>query len=200
MTVCSWSSNARLPSRKSKISQFSWGISRRHPPFLSSSFENLRVDREQWWLSQQNGCAREEIFLYLYNVGHFNVDFKSSYTLDNIAHLFRSPFIHCMVLLCVQYNVKLCCLFSGWFAKEANVANNKQRLANCVPQSQRRTGRLWMLRDRKWCQTCNLEGWRPRIQEHTISSLPIHGTTSQPVSFWAWAFIIFSTGTRWLTD
>ena len=28
------------------------------------------------------------------------------------------------VLLCVQHNVKLCCLFSSWFAKEANVANN----------------------------------------------------------------------------
>ena len=34
-------------------------------------------------------------------------------------------FIFCMVLLCMQYNVKLCCLFSDWFAKEANVANNK---------------------------------------------------------------------------
>ena len=56
------SSNARLPSRKSKISQLSCGISRRHSPFLSSSFKNLRVDREQWWRSQQNVCAREEIF------------------------------------------------------------------------------------------------------------------------------------------
>ena len=44
-------------------------------------------------------------------------------------------FIHCMVMLCVQYNVKLCCLFSGWFAKEANVANNKQRLANFMTQA-----------------------------------------------------------------
>jgi hypothetical protein len=47
---------------KSKISQLSCGISRRHTPFLSSSFENLRVDREQWWRFQQNGCAREEIY------------------------------------------------------------------------------------------------------------------------------------------
>ena len=28
------------------------------------------------------------------------------------------------VLLCVQYNVELCCVFSRWFAKEANVAHN----------------------------------------------------------------------------
>ena len=29
-----------------------------------------------------------------------------------------------LVLLCVQYKVKLCWLFSSWFAKEANVAND----------------------------------------------------------------------------
>ena len=32
--------------------------------------------------------------------------------------------MQCTILLCVQYNVKLCRLFSSWFAKEANVANN----------------------------------------------------------------------------
>ena len=83
---------------------------------------------------------RDFIFLYLYHVGHFNLDFKCSYItlLLYSGHQLR----HRMVLLCVQYNVKLCCLFSAWFAKEANVANNKQRLANFMPQSQRRTGTL----------------------------------------------------------
>ena len=47
-------------------------------------------------------------------------------------HCYFIPIInlHCTVLLYVQYIVKLCCLFSRWFAKEANVANNKQWLAN----------------------------------------------------------------------
>ena len=40
----------------------SCSISLRHVPFLSSSFGNLRVDREQGWPSQQNGCAREEFY------------------------------------------------------------------------------------------------------------------------------------------
>jgi hypothetical protein len=51
-------------------------------------------------------------------------------------------FIHDMVLLCVQYNVKSGRLFSGWCAKETNVVNNKQRLANFMIQSRRRTGTL----------------------------------------------------------
>ena len=80
--------------------------------------------------------------LYLYHVGNFNVDFKCSYTLDYTAILFRSPIcaLHGLAVLYVQYNVKLCCLFSSWFAKDANVANNKQRLANDM--TQRRTGTL----------------------------------------------------------
>ena len=32
--------------------------------------------------------------------------------------------MRCKVLLYVQYNVNLYCLFSSWFAKEVNVANN----------------------------------------------------------------------------
>ena len=32
--------------------------------------------------------------------------------------------------------IHLCCLFSGWFANEANVANNKQQLDNFMTQSQ----------------------------------------------------------------
>ena len=54
--------------------------------------------------------------------------------------------MHKLVWLYVQYNVKLCCLFSSWFAKEANVANNKQRLANDLTRSQRRTGTLSAMR------------------------------------------------------
>ena len=40
------------------------------------------------------------------------------------------PIWSCTFLLCEQYNVKLWCWFSSWFAKEANVSKNKQLLAN----------------------------------------------------------------------
>ena len=65
----------------------------------------------------------------------FNVNFKCSYTLTLLLYS-GHPFIHCMDFLCVQYNVKLVCLFSGWFDKEANIDNDKQ-LANFMTQSQR---------------------------------------------------------------
>jgi hypothetical protein len=79
--------------------------------------------------------------LYLNHVGHFNV----THTLDYFATLFRSPSnaLHGLA------DAKLCYLFSGWFAKEANVANNKQRLANFMTQSQRGTGTAQMFRGRK---------------------------------------------------
>ena len=95
-------------------------------------------------------------------------DYYFLYTLDYIAAILRSPIYTLHGLAVCSNNLKLCCLFSGWFAKEANVANNKQPLANFMTQSQRQTGMLWMLRDRNWRQTCNSEGWRPSIQEHTI--------------------------------
>ena len=41
--------------------------------------------------------------------------------------------MHCTVLLGVQYNMKLCCLFSSWFAKEANVANNTNDTMTVLP-------------------------------------------------------------------
>ena len=61
--------------------------------------------------------------------------------LNAITHLITlllysgRQFMHCMILPCVQYNVKSCCLFLSRFAKDANVANNKQRLANFMTQS-----------------------------------------------------------------
>ena len=58
-------------------------------------------------------------------------------------------FMYCTVLLCIQYIVELSCLFSSWFAKEANVNNNKQQLANLMTQVQL--------------------GWGPRSLDHTIS-------------------------------
>ena len=67
------------------------------------------------------GCACKMYFLYLYNVGRFNVDFKCLFTLDYIARLFGHQWMHSTVLLCVQYNVKLCRLFFK-LSKEANVA------------------------------------------------------------------------------
>ena len=50
-------------------------------------------------------------------------------TLNALTHLITlllysgHQCMHCMVLLCVQYKVKLSS-FLSWFAKEANVANN----------------------------------------------------------------------------
>ena len=98
------SSDASLPSRRSEISQLSCGISRRHAPFLSSSLGILRVDREQWWRSQEKSLRpwRDLFYFYLYHVGHFNA----------LTHLITLllysdyQFMHCTVLLWVQYNVK----------------------------------------------------------------------------------------------
>ena len=77
-------------------------------------------------LNNNNGCACKEnhflwffvslFFVSLYHVGHFNADFKCSYTLDYIATLSRSPIyaLSCVVAFAVramQCNVKLRCLF-----------------------------------------------------------------------------------------
>ena len=60
----------------------------------------------------KNGCAREEMFffLYLYHVGHCNVDFFfCSYTLDYIATLFRSTIyvLHGLAVRAIQCKVVL---------------------------------------------------------------------------------------------
>ena len=48
---------------------------------LTVQLDNQRW-RQPWW----------DVFsLYLYHIGHLNVHFKCSYTLDNIAALIRSP-------------------------------------------------------------------------------------------------------------
>ena len=46
-------------------------------------------------------------FLYLYLVGHFNIDFKCSYTLDYISTLFRSPIyaLHGLAVRAIQCKV-----------------------------------------------------------------------------------------------
>ena len=145
---CLWcvpeSSNARLPSQKSKIYQLSCAISRRHAPFFSSSLGILRVDESSDDALNKNGCACEEIyFLCICTMLVILTSILSALThLVTLLLYSGHQFMHCTVLLCMQYNVKLFCLFSGWFAKEANVANNKQRLANFMTQSQRRTGTL----------------------------------------------------------
>ena len=86
--------------------------------------------------------------LYLYHVGYLNVDLKCSYTLNYIATLFLSPIYLLLGLTGRAIQCKVLLIMS-WFAKEANVADNKQRLANDMTQSQRRTGTLQVLRDRK---------------------------------------------------
>ena len=69
-------------------------------------------------LVNKNG-ARKYMCVYWYQVGHSNLDLKCSCTLDYIASLFLSLIyaLHGLAVRAIQ-------LFSGWFAKEANVANN----------------------------------------------------------------------------
>ena len=92
--------------------------------------------RPRAFCSQQNGCAREEIFSFCICTTFVILMSILNALTQLITLLLYSghQFKHCMVLLCVQYNVKLCCLWSAWFAKEANVANNKQRLAYFMPR------------------------------------------------------------------
>ena len=72
--------------------------------------------------------------------------------LNDLTHLITlllysgHQFMYCTVLLCMQFNVMLCLLFSSWFAKEANVANNKQWLANFMTQSQKNGNAISALR------------------------------------------------------
>ena len=83
-------------------------------------------------------------------VGHFIVD--------------HQWVIHCTVLLWVQYNVKLCCLFSCWFAKEANGANNKQQLQfhDTITKSNGNA----MLRDRKFAT------WKAGVRRFRNTPVP----------------------------
>ena len=59
----------------------------------------------------KSGCARKEnlFSLYLYHVGHFNVDFKCPYTLYYIATLFWSPTyaLHGLAVHAIQCKVVL---------------------------------------------------------------------------------------------
>ena len=75
-------------------------------------------------------------------------------------------FMHYTVLLCVQYNVKLCCSVSSWFAEEANGANNNDDEPMAwrdIKDEQEHYKCYEKLRHK-----CNLEGWCPRHLEHTI--------------------------------
>ena len=99
------------PSHKVSISQLSCGISRKNAPFWSVPLRNLRVYRILRLtvrLNNKNVCARKEMYFLC--------------------------ICTTLVLLCVQYNVKLCCLFSSWFAKEDNGPNNNN---DCVLQARK---------------------------------------------------------------
>ena len=109
---CSWG----LGSKWGILPAFLLHFSEAHPLLVAPprNSENSEF-RAQWWL--KNGCAREEIcFLCIYFL----------MLLHTITLLLYSGHqcMHCTVLMCVQYNVKSCCPFLSWFAKEANVANN----------------------------------------------------------------------------
>ena len=139
---------------------------------------DLRVEQEQWWCSLQMAVPLQRLLFFVYTWLH--------------CYYIKVTNLYIAWSCCVCKQYKLCCLFSGWFAKEANVANNKQPLANFMTQSQRRTGTLWMLRDRKLRQTSNSEGWRPSIQEHTISYRHTERVTRKGVENWH-----FCIGNHW---
>ena len=82
------------------------------------------------------------------------------------------------VLLCVQHNVKLCCLFLSWFAKEANVAHNSKRLAN------ERRGKLQVLQARKWRHVLARAGltYRRTIQTESTISVTQGSCSSQRIT------------------
>ena len=69
--------------------------------------------------------------------------------LDTLLLNSGHQFMHCTVLLCVQYNLKSCCLFSGWFAKDANVTIVYD--ITITMTSQWEMGTLQVLQARKWC-------------------------------------------------
>ena len=69
-----------------EISQLSCGISQRHAPF--------------WSTKMAEPIKRFLSSLYLYHVGNFNVDFKSSYTLDYIATLLCCVVLFVFELVC----------------------------------------------------------------------------------------------------
>ena len=85
--------------------------------------------------------------LYLYHVGGCNVDFKSSYTLDFIAALIRSPIyaLHGHALRAIQCKV----VFSSWFAKEAMLLMMTSPLLPLVAR-QKHDSTCWNKNWRKW--------------------------------------------------
>ena len=100
----------------SLLAAFHWGT----PPF-GRNMTGLRLHRVQWgWprtIRQTKMAApiKRWFSLYLCHVGSFSINFNCSF--DYIAALIRSQFLHCMVLLCVQYDVKLSCLFCAGLLK-----------------------------------------------------------------------------------
>ena len=89
-------------------------------------------------LINNNGCARKEIhFLCICITLVILISILMAFThLITMLLYTGHQFMHCTVLLCVRYNVKLCCLFLSWFAKEANVAINSQWETGNIPRPQ----------------------------------------------------------------
>ena len=98
-----------------------------HNKGLSDHTMQHKWENIQSRLYNKNWCARKvNYFLCICGLVVLNALTHLITLLLYSGHQFMDR----TVWLCVQYNVKLCCLVSGWFAKEANVANNKKRLAN----------------------------------------------------------------------
>ena len=105
-----------------KISQLSWQFTKARPLLFGPNRNSESISSSVKLtvrLDNKNGYARKEndFLCICTTLVILRSIFKCSNTLDYIATLFRHQFMHCTVLLCIQYNIKLCCLFSGWFAK-----------------------------------------------------------------------------------
>ena len=103
------SSDASLPSQKSgNVPTFLWHFSEARPLFVFISRNSESRPRAAMTLATKIPAPVKRFSsLYLYHVGHFNVDFKCSYTLDYIATLFQSPVyaLHGLAVRAIQCKV-----------------------------------------------------------------------------------------------
>ena len=93
----------RVGKSPSFLVAFLWGTA----PFCLHLSE-FRVDRDQWWRSQQKWLRPwiDLFSLYLYHIGRFNVALTHLITLLLYS---GHQVMHCTVLLCMQYNLNCIC-------------------------------------------------------------------------------------------
>ena len=92
-----------------------------HNKGISDHTTQHKWENIQSRLCNKNGCARKvNYFLCICRLVVLNALTRLITLILYSGH----QFLHCTVLLCVKYNLKLGCLFSSSFAIEANLAYN----------------------------------------------------------------------------